>query len=121
MMHLPGSLLSDLSPSNSEVDLNQEITLEALRQARHSFNLAQQSFQAMLVMTIVSGVASLMGAGLLLTGKVTEGSVTTAAGLVSGVSFLQFTKEASDRLEKANKRLDKVSEAHLAEGRDTES
>ena len=69
------------------------IAKERLRQAHHSFNLA-------LIATSVSFFISLVGAGLLLSGKVPEGTVTSAGGLVSCVQCLQFAKDANDRLDK---------------------
>ncbi|MEH1821537.1 MAG: hypothetical protein V7L31_21060 [Nostoc sp.] len=69
------------------------IAQERLRQARYSFNLA-------LVATALSACISLIGAGLLLSGKVTEGTFTAVGGMATSVRCIQFAKEANDRLDK---------------------
>jgi hypothetical protein len=69
------------------------IAQERLRQARYSFNLA-------LVFTTLFASISIIGAGLLLSGQVSEGSLTTVGGAFSSVGFMQFTKDANDRLDK---------------------
>jgi hypothetical protein len=78
------------------------ITQERLRQARLSFNLA-------LIATATAAAVTLIGAGLLLAGKATEGAVTTTGGLASSVCCAQLAKDTNDRLDKI-----------LAERRDTE-
>ena len=70
------------------------ILQERLRQARYSFNLA-------LVATGVSACVGLAGAGLLLSGKLSEGVVTAAGGLASSACCIQLAKDANDRLDKA--------------------
>ncbi|WP_292826327.1 hypothetical protein [Nostoc sp. JL33] len=75
----------------SAVELS--IAQERLRQARWSFNLA-------LAMTAAFAVTSLVGVGLLLSGKTTEGSVAAAGGLASSVRCLQLVKDTNDRLDK---------------------
>lgn len=67
------------------------IIKERLRQAQYSFNLA---FMA-------TAISACIGAGLLLSGKVPEGTVTTAGGLASGIRCMQLAKDANDRLDKA--------------------
>lgn len=66
---------------------------ERLRQARNTSNLA-------LVATALSTCFGLLGALLLLSGKVPEGTVTTAGGLVSGIQCVRLAKDANDRLDK---------------------
>jgi hypothetical protein len=66
---------------------------ERLRQARYSFNLA-------LVATAISACVGLAGAGLLLSSKLPEGTVTAAAGLTSSACSIRFAKDANDRLDK---------------------
>jgi len=88
--------------------LKQQIAQEILRQTRATFNLAHQSFQGAIFMTAASAIVSLVGVGLLLSGKTSEGTITTAGGLVSGVGFSQLMKDAEERLEHANERLDKI-------------
>lgn len=84
------------------------IAKESLRQASKSFDLSFRSFQMSLIMTAISGAIGFVGVGLLLTGQASEGTVTTAGGLVSSVCFLQISKDSQGRLEKANTRLDKI-------------
>lgn len=69
------------------------IVQERLRQARRSFNLA-------LIATALSACIGLVGAGLLLSGKVTEGTVTAAGGMAASVQCVQLAKDANDRLDK---------------------
>jgi hypothetical protein len=91
--------------SSSETDacpeMEQDVFTERLRQARLSFNLA-------LLLTTVSAAISLVGVGFLFSGKVPEGTITTAGGLTSkivSVHLLKLTKEANDRLDKMAKEL----------------
>jgi hypothetical protein len=91
--------------SSSETDdypkMEQDVITERLRQARLSFNLA-------LLLTTVSAAISLVGVGFLFSGKVPEGTITTAGGLTSkivSVHLLTLTKEANDRLDKMAKDL----------------
>jgi CHASE2 domain-containing sensor protein len=74
-------------------NIEKSIAQERLRQARHSFNLALSA-------TAVSFCISLAGGVLLLTGKVPEGTFTSAGGLVSSVQCLKLAKESNDRLDK---------------------
>jgi NADPH-dependent curcumin reductase CurA len=69
-----------------------QIALEHLRQARYSFNLS-------LSIVAVGAVVSFAGAGLLLSGKTTEGAVAAAGSIAS--SICQLAKEANDRLMKS--------------------
>lgn len=77
--------------SYSAIELS--IVQERLRQAHFGFNLA---FTA----TAISACVSLIGAGLLLSGKVPEGMVITSGGLVSSVRCVRLAKDANDRLDK---------------------
>lgn len=77
--------------SHSSIELS--IAQERLRQSRYSFNLA-------IIATAVSFFISLVGAGILLSNKVPQGTVITAVGLVSGVRCTQLAKDANDRLDK---------------------
>ena len=69
------------------------IATERLRQARYSFNIALSA-------TTASFFISLVGAGLLLSNKISEGAVIAAGGLVSSVQCIQLTKDANRRLDK---------------------
>jgi hypothetical protein len=74
------------------------IIQERIRQARFSFNLA-------LITTAISACVGLVGAGLLLSGKLPEGTVTSTGGLVSSACCIQFAKDANDRLDKVLREL----------------
>jgi hypothetical protein len=75
-----------------------DITKERLRQARHSFNAA-------LTVTVVSACISVAGVGLLLSGKVPEGTATTSGGAVICVGCVRLAKDANDRLDRIAKEL----------------
>lgn len=94
--------------SHSDHPISLQIAEEILRQSRITFNSAQWSFQAALIMTGASVMISLTGAGLLLTNRASEGAIATASGLVSGSGFLKLTKEVEKRLKDANDRRDKL-------------
>ncbi|KOP23285.1 hypothetical protein AMR41_26965 [Hapalosiphon sp. MRB220] len=78
---------------NSYSTIELSIAQERLRQARYSFNLA-------LIATALSACISLVGAGLLLSGKVPKGTVTAAGGMAASVRCIQFAKDTNDRLDK---------------------
>ena len=78
---------------NSNSNIEWSIAQERLRQARYSFNFA-------LITTAVSFCISLVGAGLLLSGKVPLGAITSAIGMVSSVRYFELAKDANDRLDK---------------------
>lgn len=82
-----------LKKPNSKSALKLNIADERLRQARHSFNLA-------LIATALSAGISLIGSGLLLSGKVPEGTVTAAGGMAASVRCIQLAKDTNDRLDK---------------------
>lgn len=88
--------------------LTNQITQEALRQTRETFNLSQQSWRLALIMTAASAIVSFVGAGLLATDKASISSLTTTGGLLSGAGFLRLAKEANDRAQEANERLDRL-------------
>lgn len=94
---------------NSDSVLMARIAEEGLRQAQQTFNMARQSFILALVMTGASAIVGFVGVGFLLSGKASEGTVTTAGGVVSSMVFVQLAKDASDRLDKANERLDTIA------------
>lgn len=87
------SLFPFPSGSGPYSDIELSIAQERLRQAHFSFNLA-------FVATAISASVGLIGAGLLVSGKVPEGSVTAAGGLVSSIRCVQLAKDANDRLDK---------------------
>ena len=69
------------------------IAQERIRQARNTSNLA-------LVATAITTSISFIGAALLLTGRFSEGIITTAGGLTSSVHCVRLSKDANDRLDK---------------------
>jgi hypothetical protein len=81
---------------------------EGIRQSQQNANQAHVSFQITIVMTTCSTILGLAGAALLLIGNASEGSVTTAVGLASGMYSYQLSKEAAERQKQANDRLDKM-------------
>ncbi|MBW4542287.1 MAG: hypothetical protein KME43_24590 [Myxacorys chilensis ATA2-1-KO14] len=85
-----------------------QVAEETLRQTRATFDLTHRCLQAAFIMTVASALVSLTGVGLLLTHRASEGAIATAGGLASGGGFLALTKEAEERLKRANKRLDKI-------------
>jgi hypothetical protein len=73
--------------------IEQDIAQERIRQARNASNLA-------LISTAIATGISLLGATLLLIGKVPEGTVTTAGGLATSIHCIRLAKDANDRLDK---------------------
>jgi len=69
------------------------IAKERLRQAHYSFNAA-------LVAAGLSTCISLVGAALLLSGKVPEGALTTSSGMAVTVACFHLAKDANNRLDK---------------------
>ena len=76
---------------NSNPNIKCLIAQERLRQGRLSFNLA-------LTATAICFSISLIGGGLLLSGQVPSGTVTSAVGLVSSMGCLNLATNANDRL-----------------------
>lgn len=72
------------------LDIN--IAYERLRQAQLSFNVA-------LGASVISALVGLIGTGLLLSGQVSDGTVTAAIGITSGVCCSRMAKDANDRLD----------------------
>jgi len=84
--------------TNPHSALEMIIVKERLRQSRYSFNAA-------LAATVLSTCISLLGAALLLSGKVPEGAVTTSSGMAVSVGCLKLAKDANDRLDSITKEL----------------
>lgn len=87
-----------------------QVIQESIRQSRQSTDQAHLSFLISTVMTTASTIIGLTGAALLLFGNASEGSVTTAVGVASGVYSYQLSKEAADRQKQSNERLDQILE-----------
>lgn len=73
--------------------IERDIAQERIRQARNTSNLA-------LISTAIATGISLLGAALLLMGRVPEGSVATTGGLATSIHCLHLAKDANDRLDK---------------------
>ena len=80
-----------MNQPQSSIELS--IAEERLRQARYSFNLG-------IFATATSFFISLVGAGILLSNNVPQGTVIAAVGLVSGVRCTKLANDANDRLDK---------------------
>ncbi|MGD1717084.1 TRADD-N-associated membrane domain-containing protein [Dapis sp. BLCC M172] len=96
-----------ISNNNQNSTLNtmeQLVIKERLRQAQLSFNIV-------LGLTIISGIISVTGVGLLLSGKTSEGTATTAGGLASQIVSVGLLKMTQD----SNERLDKIATEFLDE------
>ncbi len=85
--------MSNKKTPNSNSSTKEKIAQERLRQAILSFNLA-------LTATAISFSLSLIGGGLLLSGKTPSGTITSAVGVVSSAGCLKLAKDANDRLDK---------------------
>lgn len=85
--------MNNKSSANPHAALEMIIAKERLRQARYSFNAA-------LTATVLSTCISLVGAALLLSGKVPEGTVTTSSAVAASIGCLKLAKDANDRLDK---------------------
>lgn len=81
---------------------------ESLCQVKKTSRIAHQSFLLAMIMTGTSAIIGFVGVGFLLLGKASGGTITTASGLVSSMVFIQLAKDASNRLDKANERLDAI-------------
>jgi FtsH-binding integral membrane protein len=99
---------------DSEILLDRVIC-EGITQSRQSAYQAHWSFMTAMLLSTASAAIGLSGASLLLLGHASEGSVTAAVGLASGVYSHQLSKDAADRQRQANERLDHMlQELHAA-------
>ena len=94
--------------SSENESLQTAIQKERLRQAINSFNMSRLSFKISLIAALASSITGLFGGGLLLAGKISEGTLTTGTSAISSTCFYQICKEAQERAEKANKRLEEL-------------
>ena len=88
------------SPSDDSSEIEQAIIQDSRRQARFSAN-------ATLGFIIASTFVNILGIGLLLFGKVPEGTIATASGLTTNIVsvLIAFTKENNDRLDRLTKQF----------------
>ncbi|RAM51671.1 MAG: hypothetical protein C6Y22_10445 [Hapalosiphonaceae cyanobacterium JJU2] len=82
-------------PKN-DFDKERSFLQERIRQAKLSFNV-------LLGATILTGLISFAGVYLLLSGRISEGSITSTGGLLSNVAFAKLAKDANERLDQAMK------------------
>ena len=99
---------SDDFPSEQRLILLHQVIQEGIRQAKQNADQAYWSFLIATVMSTASALVGLSGASFLLFGSASEGTVTTAVGLASGMYSYQLSKEAADRQKQANDRLAKL-------------
>lgn len=107
MMGLNHSQASDKHKLETLSLLNRVID-ESMRQAKLSANQAYWSFSSAIFMATASALVGLIGASLIFLDRSSEGSVTAALGLASGVYSYQLSKEAGERQKQANSRLDQM-------------
>ena len=81
---------------SSDVLLREHIIREGISQSKQSAHEAHWSFLSAIALSTASAVIGLAGAAFLLLGHASEGSVTAAVGLASGVYSHQLSKEAAD-------------------------
>ncbi|AOW99469.1 hypothetical protein BJP34_08390 [Moorena producens PAL-8-15-08-1] len=79
-------------------NIKEEIILELLRQARHSYNLA-------LGVTAASALMTLFGVGLFYSNKVSEASLTASGGVLGTITSVQFAKDSKEELEEMMEKL----------------
>jgi len=79
-----------MSNFNAETSFLQE----RIRQAKLAFNV-------LLGATVTSGAIAFTGVYFLISGHVSEGTITSTGGLISNVAFATLAKDANDRLDKA--------------------
>lgn len=89
-MTQPNSMPNSTPDSCQPLEL--EIGHERLRQARYSFNTALASSAAFTAI-------SLVGATLLLFGKIPEGAFVASSGMLSSAGCVRLAKDANDRLD----------------------
>lgn len=98
----------DESKPDPRSALLEQVIQERIRQCRRNADQAHWSFIVASIITTTSTLLGLGGAGLLLMGKASEGTVTAAIGAVSGVYSYQLFKDAADRQQEANESLDEM-------------
>lgn len=100
---------------DSDMLLVDRVISEGISQSRQSACQAHWSFLTSIVLSAASAAIGISGAALLLSGHASEGSVTAAVGLASGVYSHQISKDAAERQQQANERLDHMLQKLQAE------
>ena len=80
-------------PEDRDDEMKQRIVELRIFQANLSFKLAS-------IATAAFATVSLVGAGLLLSGNLSEGALTAASGAVPTVYCFKLAKDANDRLDR---------------------
>jgi hypothetical protein len=80
-------------PEDRDNEIKHRIAEERLFQASFSFKLAS-------IATAAFASISLIGAGLLLSGYLSEGTLTAASGAGSTIYCIKLAKDANDRLDR---------------------
>jgi hypothetical protein len=80
-------------PEDRDDEMKQRIAEERLFQANISFRLAS-------IATAAFASVSLVGAGLLLSGYLSEGTLAAASGAVPTVYCVKLAKDSNDRLDR---------------------
>ena len=93
-----------MSNQSNEFNPNNSFLQERIRQTRLAFNV-------LLGATVLSGIVSFTGVGLLLSDRVSEGTITSIGGLISNVAFAKMAQDANDRLDKAMEEEDEEDRA----------
>jgi hypothetical protein len=84
--------LPNHQPEDCDNEIKHRIAEERLFQASFSFKLAS-------IATAAFASISLIGAGLLLSGYLSAGTLTTASGAGSTIYCIKLAKDANDRLD----------------------
>lgn len=80
-------------PEDRDDEMKQRIVELRIFQASLSFKLAS-------IATAAFATVSLVGAGLVLSGNLSEGALTAASGAVPSVYCIKLAKDANDRLDR---------------------
>ena len=96
---------------NSQKILLDCVIHEGISQSRQSAYQAHWSFLISMALSTASAAIGLSGASLLMLGYASEGTVSAAVGIASGIYSHQVSKDAADRQQRANERLDCLLQA----------
>ena len=100
-------LVSTKPNFNKRLKVKVSIAIQLLRQACNSFNLA-------LITSILCIAISLIGSGLVLSGKTNEGTIAAVGGLAAGLGSILFTKKLKRKYEIAREKgREKLDNANL--------
>lgn len=89
-------------------DLNSQIISEILLQARESFALAKHHYRLALAATSASVLISVIGLGIAVSGRSSEGAIATATGALPLIGCIQLLQSAGGQLESASRQLNET-------------